>query len=81
MSRYPEHWRLRRQRLRLEGSRCVNCGYPVFPSRPHCPMCATPIDGRPYHRTDLIWELGELLHDRAFAKAFVEQWSHSLSSA
>lgn len=32
------HWRLRRQRLNLEGEICEN-GHPVFPPRDICPDC------------------------------------------
>jgi len=40
VSHTPEHWRLRKVRLRLQGARCVSCDCPVFPPRPHCPICA-----------------------------------------
>lgn len=39
MSHHPEHWRLRGIRLKLLGSRCVQCECPVFPPRPYCPIC------------------------------------------
>ena len=35
------HWRLRRQRYRLEGSICLNCGQVSFPPRPACPHDST----------------------------------------
>lgn len=33
------HWRLQKQRYRLEGEICAN-GHPVFPPRDVCPHCA-----------------------------------------
>ena len=36
----PRHWRIRGERLRLEGSNCQNCGEKHFPARPVCPDCA-----------------------------------------
>jgi len=35
----PQHWRLKGQRLRLEGSVCQVCGWKSFPPRRHCPHC------------------------------------------
>jgi hypothetical protein len=35
------HWRLRRQRYRLEGSICLNCGQVSFPPRLACPPAIT----------------------------------------
>lgn len=50
MNRNPEHWRLNKQRLRLEGSRCVHCGSPIFPPRPHCSICSTIFGDLIFHR-------------------------------
>ncbi len=36
----PQTWRLKRQRLCLEGTVCPNCGLKSFPPRPNCPHCA-----------------------------------------
>ncbi|NPA26864.1 MAG: Zn-ribbon domain-containing OB-fold protein [Chloroflexi bacterium] len=33
------HWRLRRQRYRLEGEVCPQCGAKLFPPRDVCPVC------------------------------------------
>ena len=33
------NWRLRRQRLSLEGAQCAACGHLLFPTRPVCPKC------------------------------------------
>ncbi len=33
------HWRLRRQRYRLEGEECPVCGAKIFPPRDVCPVC------------------------------------------
>ena len=35
----PASWRLRKQRLRMEGSNCFECGEVHFPPRPVCPDC------------------------------------------
>lgn len=39
MMNTPQIWRLKGQRLRLEGSVCPVCGHKSFPSRPRCPHC------------------------------------------
>ena len=36
----PNHWRLKAQRYRLEGSICPTCGQVSFPPRPVCPHCS-----------------------------------------
>lgn len=35
----PRHWRLQRQRYRLEGVECGGCGAKLFPPRKVCPGC------------------------------------------
>lgn len=35
----PQIWRLKGQRLRLEGNVCPICGFKSFPPRPGCPHC------------------------------------------
>jgi len=35
----PRYWRLRDQRYRLKGSKCVQCGHYSFPPRQICPKC------------------------------------------
>ncbi len=42
----PRHWRLKKQRLRLEGEK-LNCGHEVFPPRPTCPYCISLEDNIP----------------------------------
>ncbi len=40
--RVAGHWRLRRQRLALEGEVCPSCGTHLFPPRDVCPECGQP---------------------------------------
>ncbi len=35
----PRYWRLKDQRYRLQGKKCVDCGYLSFPPRIICPKC------------------------------------------
>lgn len=42
----PRHWRLRGERLRLEGNE-LSCGHKVFPPRPTCPYCISLEDNIP----------------------------------
>jgi len=35
----PRYWREVPSRLRLEGSRCKDCGRVSYPARPACPSC------------------------------------------
>lgn len=35
----PRYWRLRDQRYRLQGKKCVDCGNLSFPPRIICPKC------------------------------------------
>lgn len=35
----PQHWRLKDQRLRLQGTLCPRCGWKSFPPRQICPHC------------------------------------------
>ena len=35
----PQHWRLKDQRLRLQGTQCPRCGWKSFPPRQFCPHC------------------------------------------
>jgi uncharacterized OB-fold protein len=35
----PQHWRLKDQRLRLQGAQCPRCGWKSFPPRQYCPHC------------------------------------------
>ena len=35
----PRYWRLKNQRYRLEGKKCVNCGTLSFPPRQVCQKC------------------------------------------
>jgi uncharacterized OB-fold protein len=39
MMNTPQIWRLKGQRLRLEGSVCPVCGHKSFPPRQRCPHC------------------------------------------
>lgn len=38
----PRQWRMRNQRLSLEGEVCPNCGAKLFPPRDVCPECSGP---------------------------------------
>lgn len=40
--RVAGHWRLKRQRLLLQGERCPHCGQALFPPRDTCPECHKP---------------------------------------
>ena len=40
--RVAGHWRLKRQRLTLEGEICPTCKTPLFPPRDVCPECGKP---------------------------------------
>ncbi len=42
MMSLSQHWRLERQRYRLEGEKCPHCGAKIFPPRDACPECAKP---------------------------------------
>lgn len=42
----PQHWRLRGQRMRLEGSVCPICGCKSFPPRHYCPQCIQSLETR-----------------------------------
>ncbi len=35
----PPHWRLQKQRYRMIGSHCQECGSPLFPPRHYCESC------------------------------------------
>jgi uncharacterized Zn finger protein (UPF0148 family) len=37
----PRHWRLRKQRYAMLGSRCPVCGARHFPPRLVCPICGS----------------------------------------
>lgn len=55
----PQIWRLKGQRLRLEGSECTICGYKSFPPRPSCPHCTACREAHPVldgYRLDLLIE-------------------------
>jgi len=40
--RVAGHWRLRKQRLTLQGEICPVCGAHIFPPRDVCPECGQP---------------------------------------
>ena len=40
--RVAGHWRVKRQRLTLEGEVCPSCRAPLFPPRDVCPECGKP---------------------------------------
>ncbi len=40
--RVAGHWRLRKQRLTLQGEICPSCGVHLFPPRDVCPECGKP---------------------------------------
>lgn len=55
----PQIWRLKGQRLRLEGSECKICGYRSFPPRPNCPHCTAAREANPAldgYRVNLLVE-------------------------
>jgi len=35
----PRYWRLKNQRYRMRGKKCIDCGYLSFPPRIVCPEC------------------------------------------
>ena len=37
----PRHWRLQKERYRLEGAECESCGAKLFPARKVCPQCGS----------------------------------------